>query len=870
MELSFDQFLGAVNIIASSATSTAQLDKVQEANNIVIKFKEENKEFFLLYSAQIVLLPDVNDNQAMIAILSIKSVLRLTRCYGFDYINNLWNSIPEEQRNQLKQALLRGIMFPGDQLRNAASSTLALVAQLEYPKNWPEFFDILVQICQDRTYGSSAVMGVLQTLSDAFTIPAFIRPRYSAEREKALNIVSLLAFQVLQQDTPPPMKTAAVQLLTNSFKTTFFHNYTRNFELTETTIQALLSNFNVLDNELHYSIYEFFLITFKKIYKKIFPHPITEIAQAITQDLQSGNIDYQKMALSFLRKCAKHEDDIISKEYPSDEPNFTKTCSQNFTVSIVPFLVFINDTFEFDTNDDSLSYYTYRALKAFTIFDGEFVLNVIQAYFNERKADENWKVRCSAIIALHSVLRIGDNVVDYVHSIRSDLNKLAEDPNINVRLYTQSFIASFIKKYSFMEDMESEVQFVVTFASQLLQQEDKTQAISGTIIIQNFVSKFSEDNSNTPLSNPVILNSILNPLWLQFNRTDIINSKLDLYVKKAICTTCRNSAINTVEVRKEFALVVFNRIRESLTIMQEGQNFSADMVAFLSTMLEIFGIVIFTIRKMVNNNPENEAFIDEVFTYLSAFLPKMSDIPNLVKTIGNLIIAAGRHSAAYANALVKFLYDAQSSDNSDLILESALAIGDLFRSAESVMQQYAAPFCNLVLINIEKDQLPEIAVYQQMMTLGDIVKHSPPESIYELRDRLMGVVRNYTQFRYNPDDPRDVATMSVYFEGVIYLAGTILETFSDDDAFITNKNNIDTLFEFRIHIKPETFKSSNIDYSLILFLDSAIKNKEVARTYNIPLNHNNIKNYLKKIIKKSKNLKCVKRAKELRSQLESI
>ena len=183
------------------------------------------------------------------------------------------------------------------------------------------------------------------------------------------------------------------------------------------------------------------------------------------------------------------------------------------------------------------------------------------------------------------------------------------------------------------------------------------------------------------------------------------------------------------------------------------------------------------------------------------------------------------------------------------------------------MQEFSDTLCSLLLDNIEDDNLSNNPICQSILTLADIVKNSIPENIIKYRDRLMAVVRNYTHIRYDPDDPGDVEVMINFFEGTIYLSGAILQTFQDDEEFITNRDNIEILFEFKNHIKPSIFRSIKLDYSIILFLNGALSKKENARSYNIFLNHLNIKNYLKSITENSKNEDCVKQARKLLTRL---
>lgn len=861
MELSFEQFLEVVD----SATNQDQAPEViQEANNIIYEFREKDTAQFLIYCAEIVLLENVSDIQATLGIVYIKSVLRQNRYYGIDYIIQLWSSIPEEQRMQLKQALIRGIMFPVEELRNSAASTLAIIAQLEFPDQWPDFLNVLVTLCQDESCGESTIMGTLQTLGDAFMSSNFIRPRYQRERENALKIVCELVFQVLQQEAEAPLKSAAVILLVNSFKTTFSRNFDKNADLLAMTFQILLENFEIEDEQLHSYIYDFFMITFKKLYNKIFPNPVTEIAQAVSHDLQSDILEYRTLALSFLRKCSKFE--LEQSKTSHRDVYFTETCSQNLAELIIPFLVFIDDNYDIDEADKSLSYFAYRTLKSFVKFDAENLFALVQEYFAANNEDSDWKTRCSTVIALRAILDVGNDIEKYVWSIFTELLNLTQDQNIIVRLHAQKFIASFVKRYSIIEDPVREVQFIIEIFTELVQQ-DIAQTISGCKIIINFIGRYDEKDYRSPLADEEIFNSILKPLWEQFNRPEIVTPSLYNKVKQAICKLCRKTPYSTMEIRKAFCIEVLERFRENANTLYSSPNVNTDMVTMQSIFLEIFGQVIYTIQGLFVKNDENEQLMNDIFDYLSQFLPKMNEIPNLIKTIGNLIITAPMHSGRYAETLVRFLIDAQSTREVDLITESAMTMGDLFRACPEEMHVFSDQFCSMLLDNIEDDNLPDPPVCQSIMTLADVVKLSNPDDIIGYRDRMMAVVRNYTHYKYNPDNPGDVEVMTNYLEGTIYLSGAILKTFSNDEEFISDRSNIEILFEFRLHITPDVFKSENLDYSLILFLNCALFNHKAARIYNIFLNHYNIKDYLQKIMDKSKNVECQRNAKKLKARI---
>lgn len=225
MELSFDQFLAFVNLIIDSNHSP---DDIQTANDAIYQLREQNSQLFLMYSAQIILIQDASDAQVAIGINLFKSIFRTTRVFSVEPLTKLWASLPEDQRTLLKQFLLLKIKSPKEEIRNSVSPLILFIAQIEYPLQWPDFFDKLTQLTQEESCTSSTLIGITKILSDAFLSSSFIRPRYTQERKKAFQFINELICQIFQQDSSNELKSFSLLLFTNSFRSTFSRDYIRN------------------------------------------------------------------------------------------------------------------------------------------------------------------------------------------------------------------------------------------------------------------------------------------------------------------------------------------------------------------------------------------------------------------------------------------------------------------------------------------------------------------------------------------------------------------------------------------------------------------------------------------------------------------
>ena len=168
-----------------------------------------------------------------------------------------------------------------------------------------------------------------------------------------------------------------------------------------------------------------------------------------------------------------------------------------------------------------------------------------------------------------------------------------------------------------------------------------------------------------------LFTALLKALWSQVDRPEIQEQKFYFYVDRAICSLIVNSPYPTIETRRAFSIEVLERFRENANSAYSQASVPQEMATIQSLYLDIFSSAIFSIKGLLDRE---ENFVDEIFEYLAQFLPRMAEIPNLVKTIGNIILSAPEQSKKYAETITKYLIEAQTSRNFDLITESSMTM----------------------------------------------------------------------------------------------------------------------------------------------------------------------------------------------------
>lgn len=643
-------------------------------------------------------------------------------------------------------------------------------------------------------------------------------PRYFREFEQTFQFLNTLTFENLKENAGESNKQAASFLLANLLNS-FRREIKKSNDFIEKSFEFSIHNFLIENYQLHDQIYYFFRILISLMYDKLSQNHIEQLVNAILINLRSRDENIKKSALTFLRKSSKDE---------NSQP-FLKICSQILINEIIQLLPNISDSFVLDGKDESLGHFAYHALKSFSLFDSDkTVFNVIKAYFNEKKSDSNVKVRCSSIIALKAIVNNSD-IGEFVRSINQDLLRFSVDENLIVRHHFYSFVSKYVTNQLFYVDVNENVRFVVNFSKELLDFDPKT-AIFGCKIIRNCLN---DNFFNIPFSQEEFF-SILNAFFIQFDRPDINELEFNEFLRKAIIELLRLKSSD--EVSKQFCIELFNKIREFAEKNMNEQ---------LSAVLSIFSHCLGTIRSFLNYNYDE--FIEESFNFIISLLPRRNDVQNIMQTIGNMFITFPT-ILEYHNIdeLLNCLSSSLSSNNQKLIMGSTIVIGDIFRNDIKKVIEYVPTFCSKIIENIENDDLPNKIVDNLMLTLGDIFKYTEnTDVLLQFRDRVLIIIRNFNNYQFNSYNEDEVDQMTDLLEGLIYLSGSVFQAFCSDEQFISNRENIEILFSFRIILRTSLFPHKKIGYSLLLFLNSVLQNRAAARSVNIYLNHINIKNQLK-------------------------
>lgn len=837
------------------------------------QFQEENPVDCLLTYSRFLLLDDIENSVLKYALTQIANILRPNKLYNLAATTNFWLSIPPENRNETKKALFRGLMYEFETIRNLSAHSLSYIVQIEYPRQWPDFYSnlfLLLDASNSAEYGTYAPLGAMMTLCEIFDHRFFNPLRYVGFGEIA-NVVLTVCESYLNVDnaelyiyTNQAMKCliSIFPLLPNIHQT--------NVEIWNSLFESTIKLFSIQDKQVHNELlYELTRNLFLMAYSNITPEIVVNVFSAIIPDVE--NEDYVNHTIQFWRSIADHEKKLMKKKLPIVQ------LSEQIAASIDEFLLALMTKIpkDIDPTDNYPFKEAAQCLYSLGYVASSRITMDVLKFFETNIESEEWNVRGAAINAITSVLKfpiemdaqgeVSGIVRNNIQTVLSMIN----DKNDYVRESALYFIAKAIGKFTINEDGTNDIRFVAEYFMNLIN-GDTLSARYALMFVEKYSKKFTPNYMGT-LEHP--LERLLPELWPYLNnvfqRPDVYDDDLIRSLKQTIRELCYSAPSSLSELKFEIIVVIFERFVESTTIQYEDNRQAEVMQGMLS---QTFQELVFNLRSYFRNKAE---FIKEAFDkFLDIYATKTSVIgENILSILGILVMVNVEEELwpYFVENLLNHLISLLNEETS--VFSSVVVIGDLFRdnNAFRYVQQYAAQIIE-TLIRLIGGNSNESCIQQLILSLSDITyqcaQNNYDELVLAYREDLFNILCSIIQMTYKEEDPNEVFKMSYWYECALYISSSIIVSSKKDTQWLHDNRKI--LFEVpTTKLKVDKFYNNTINMALCSFLERVSRlPSSVTKRYNVPLNHNNTKTFLKRIsADKSKKNKLSERASDLLKKL---
>lgn len=839
--MDFDHFVQIISNFLSKGSASDQ----EQAASTLNQFKEENPIQYLHYLANLLLTDsdNISLSSRQCAVVFLKNVLKPTKVMNVLLSRKIWKSIPSEERNQIKQGLVRGLMFESEGIRNSSANLLALIEQVEIGENqWPTFFnDIAKLIIQDNNeYGQYAILGGLETLNEFFRIPSK-PPLINQTRKLGINfyngirdLIFKLCFELLLSDAHPKIKKITVDLLTNAIRTSFSIFVNKEQEIQINLTKILEQNFVIDDMELHGSLYKLMIQYIKSSYTSSIPMDI--IFNLVTEDMKSNDENLKKTSLRFWKKVSKVERNLV--KFGKENQNFTAAISEPLLPFILQLIPQFQDGDEDDETDNSINKCAVETLNQFCKFAPGALVKPIGDFFIQNFRSEYLPAKYTAYIAMRAIAKF--NQSDLSELLICSFETIVNDGFSNNPKISEAAIllaGDIVSQYKITNEISDEFTIVTKIFEQLLQ-TDTFNTQNGCVFLCKYLTKFKTENiyMDSPLE--LGFKPISELLLSLFDRKDIFELNLIKKASEALIQLIFSSPYSTIMLRIELCRSVL--IKAKRFIQDYSQTISLhNIIIYVSELLSVFQSCLSTFPK----GACDFEIINEMFNMLYEMFTQYEFFKEIIYgPFGYLITNAGENASNYVEILIPILLQGQQSQSPTHVSNSSITIGDMYRSIPNLMLRYTDTIVNLLYSNIISDVLPFNLISEPIANFGDIIRNIGEYS-ESYREQTLNILRYYYDVNYDPESKGDVVAYSNLISSLIYLSGSLV--YSCNDSNFLTKETVSILFKFKDKISVEIFHAKNLIDMIITFVEMlSSRTREYTIKYNIQLNCEIIIKYL--------------------------
>lgn len=183
----------------------------EEATHALDEMRKTDIMLFITMSTTYALSKDAEPGYMFTTLTFIKNFLKPAIVRPLEKVREEYLNLRESLGDDLKNAVLRGLMYDSDQITNVASESVVYLAKIEFPIGlWPDIMVDLQRIVVGGEYGYPAQVGAMKAM--AVTIPTVYEKITLSKRKELTNFCGM-SLLVLSRPDYPELQAQALHIL---------------------------------------------------------------------------------------------------------------------------------------------------------------------------------------------------------------------------------------------------------------------------------------------------------------------------------------------------------------------------------------------------------------------------------------------------------------------------------------------------------------------------------------------------------------------------------------------------------------------------------------------------------------------------------
>lgn len=772
-----------------------------EANKFVQTVFEEDNIQFLKYITQIWLNPEIPDKVMINGVTLFRVALRPSILKPIGLLTEKYFNLSDEDRDQIKKAIIRGLMIDNNETRNHFAYCLSIIIKIEKtfdqktnPKYIlkPTIFETyLVNLLQNQSsrYGQiGAIMAITEILANETYHP---KARQLQPVPKLILDVSYVVFDKSEDidEIDVEFKSECAKCICQAFRSSILSNVLSSKEDKDQFLQCLLPNTQIPNPNLHgnliaaitqfcYLLYKQYLHSFNQetivpYMEKIYSETIQPVAAVEGDDFKLEDTEvYARNVMRMWIKFAECEYRTNKHIYDEYHLNIVSQIAPNMDQLLFSFISTyqVEEVYDNLSLSENISYFAFDCLQTFSLVAPEIVYQHAHHVYESYLQEGNRKSVFISFVAAQIIFQIEETQDEDLFKILSDLIQFSqsEDESIVLSAYAAVITAcechpNICSDKNFFDNMLQAI-------SQSIQNGSTNLVTRGLKAFTALLGPFSLNDEHSNLEDH--FQQIIQMLMDITQRKEI---KDDINLEHA-CYFAIYKYLSKLPqfISSEIIVKFAEQIAEQMqTLMNEHPDGGLQIRAWLST------IVVGIVDKL--RSDVKPIAVD----FLNILVPTCEEInstkaninshEDVISAICNIIYWSDQESEPFIQRLFEIAMEGISTQESQITSSSAILISHLFTNFKTNLIECAQNVLFALIECLESKNNNDLTMYylfhaiNSILSIGSEMESKEAVEVYKAigemlnpkRDALMNISVNLIPFldAYDMDSEESAQTM---------------------------------------------------------------------------------------------------------------
>lgn len=887
-----------------------EMGQNEEALQFVNQVFDEDNYQFLKYVTQILLTPDLPDRVMSNSVTLISVVLNPSIVRPINDITQNYFSFSDEEREQIKQAIVLGLTHEDNATREKYAYCLSFIVKIESNYNRimkinirgkPTIFDTYLTELIQNQLTPYAPIGAIMAITNILRNEAInLKIRQNQNIPDIILNVSYTVFEKLNDDLEPfdiEFKNECAKCIDQAFKSHILDDSLARAEKKENFLLLVLPNTQIPDPDLHKNLMsvlaQFSIFLYHRYYRELIADEIIPYLEQIYKDtiqpvssIKDEDFDiteiesYARDVIKMWKKFAKYELKYslkIDQEYQLNAVTTIASTMDEYLFSFISTLP-VEDLLA-NNPMNTLSFFAYQCILQFSKVAPAVVFDHANKVYESFIGAENNQSIFVSFVAAQIIFSIEETDDEVIFKYLTDIIKFTESTEISIVSSAYAAITTACEKHPSICEDSNFFNFLLQAISNTIQSESIFLLKRSLKTFEALIAPFRQSDNDSNLSEhyafiiQMLMDQTLRPILNEDSHIEyLVYLSIFRFLSKLPCSVPNEEILR-------FGSQICDQMQ---ALINENPDRSLQQRALLS-------IIVNGIAEKLHEDIEPLAP-----SFLDILVPTCEEIDStntninsheeVISAISTIVYETGVLSEPLIQRILGICMNCLETQNSSLVSSAAILLSHAFRNFRLSLIDYAQDFLNILIDCLVLQNIDEWTMFFLLHAISIILNigfntddhydytnfQGIAQILYPRREDLMNISVNLIQFLESYDKNSTDNAKSI-FQELLTIFSTIMKIYfyerspnpNDTSKFLPSEfvalyetqfiDIIEVGYELRLY-------NTQIGFAFLDFVDMIIRHFGTADRMNVKIHKPGFRNYFNWTIDDDEDLSLKKTA----------